>query len=120
TSVGRPSSRSVASATPRFPCSIARWKTDLGCPCAVTGPLHVGLGPDGKSESTALGGCSGGSDRTADDERVAQVGVERLVLRIREHCKAVQRLREEAARGRREHDVHDLVVREAELAQTLA
>src|SRR4051794_5846302 len=66
-----------------------------------------------------LSGCSGLGYRAADDQRLAQSRIELGVARVWLDDHAVQGLREEAVRGGREDDVHDVRVREAEVAQAL-
>ena len=57
---------------------------------------------------------SGVGDRTPDDERLADVGLELRIARIGNDLEGIERLREEAPRGRGQHDVHDLGLRQAE------
>ncbi len=56
TSVTRPSSRSVFSATSRLPRSTARWKVDLGWPCSV---VRASPGPGGRQTLAAIAGRQG-------------------------------------------------------------
>ena len=53
------------------------------------------------------------------DEHLAQLRLELTVESVGQNAQRVERLREKAARGSGEDDVHDLHVREPEVAQAL-